>query len=171
MKKFIWLACLVVLSASFISSCGGLRISSINARDDSALETEVEYNTLSQQSYGVDVDSKKLDYEIKKQSYDLESGGYVQEEATGWKEGIIKNRYDQRQVRFDVLRGGELVSSYVLEGRQAAVIDKLPLGRYTVRYYEYTVKGEYLENTWALNVTNKANRSYQGQKYFFFISN
>lgn len=171
MRKLVFLACLAVVIAGLLSSCGSLRPSSINTRDDNALETETEYDKLGVRSTTLDVDNKALDNTIKEQSFNLESGGYANSNATGWKEGIVKNRYDGRQVRFDVVRGKSLVSSYILQGGQAAIIDRLPIGKYKVNYYEYTVKGEYLENSTNLDVTNKANRSYQGQKYFWVITN
>lgn len=175
MKKFIWLACLAVLLASLITSCGSLRISSINARDDSALETEVEYNTLSQQSYGVDVDSKKLDYEIKKQSYDIQTKAYNTDAPTaGIVQGLLVNRYNQRQVRWVILRSPNDPITAVDEvlGPETKTVANAPIGDYIVQYYEYEVMaGETLKFTKRLHIGNQQNKGYLGAKYFFVLTN
>ena len=154
MKKFIWLACLAVLLASLITSCGSLRISSINARDDSALEAEVEHNDLGVRSRRADVEKKEFFNEVDRQVFASNTSTNSSTDTDGWAKILVVNRNQNRQVTYLVKVGDRVFRRYTLKSL-TQLTRYLPIGRYRVELVEYTVKKISVEDSWDLDVTNE----------------
>jgi len=169
MKKLVFFLSLAVLFG-LISSCGSLRKSSMDQKDD----IEIEHRKLNLESHDLSIQDKKLNLDVKAQSYQNEAGGYAQTNNGLWKSGLIINRYLQRKVTYTIIRDGEKPEdgiSYDVDGSHSATVANLMIGQYTVIIYEYTVKGIYEVERRRLNVTNKANKYNNGVPYYFIISN
>lgn len=155
------IACLACLLA--LDGCGSFRPSSINKKDDQANSRD-----------SLETAKQKFNLDSEKKSFDLENGGYQQDDAVGWKSGLIINRFAKRQIRFVITTtSNRLVAEYTINGGQAPIIKQLPIGRYRYIYWENTNKGWKTRDDWQfpLEITNKANRSYNGQDYYFVLTN
>jgi len=159
---------LVVFFSLLAAGCGSIRPGSINARDDLRLRREAA--TVANQ-----IQNDSLDFAIKRQSF-LGGESALRGTDTGLtRPGLIINRYNNRKVKFEIVRDGRIVAAYTLGGSGQGPFEqnaRLPIGRYAVNFYDFTVKGQYLTRTESLEVTNQANQfGPDGTAHHFIIQN
>ena len=177
MKRFVFYVLALTLSA-VLFGCGALRPASMNEKDD----IEIGHRRLGLESHDLNVQQQQLGLEVEQQLFNIQGGGYAKDNgAAGWKVGLIKNRWLNRVIHVEFLSAGtgKLIASHDIgdaekrNGGPWSLRISLPMGKYQVVFYEYTVNNrlEIKGKNQTLEVTNLANRYDNGVPYYFVVSN
>ncbi len=177
MKKFVFYVLALTLSV-VLFGCGELTPSFQNEK----AKIKLGHLQLGLESHDLNVQQQQLDLEVEQQLFNIQGGGYAKDNgATGWKVGLIKNRWLNRVIHVEFLSAGtgKLIASHDIgdaekrNGGPWSLRISLPMGKYQVVFYEYTVNNrlEIKGKNQTLEVTNLANRYDNGVPYYFVVSN
>ncbi len=167
MKNLVLFLCLLALTISLLSSCGSLRTSSINKRDD----INLEHDQLNLESHDLSNQRQQLNLEVDKQSWTIQEKSYgPKSPAAGMMTGIAVNEYLQRNVWYFIpgtLGADPILDQVVGPGQTLSV--ELPIGQYTVIYYEDGIDGFSERGRIRLTVTSKKNKGWYGANHYFVL--
>jgi hypothetical protein len=177
-KTVVWLLSLItiVVLNLLLSSCGAIRISSINTRDDNALKNEAQLDNLYVESRSTAVEDQKANLQIKKNAFGLKAKGIPNKPTEGWFQGLVINTWQERKVIFVLKLGSKEFIRYTVNpthGRveETQLVVYLPQGKYKVEQWEKTLKGTDKTGDWDVEVSDTPadDGSYRGS--YFVISN